>query len=132
MSKYYTALTKEHIRNLPFSIDEIAVYGVTDGKHYRAGELDMVYTRSPNGWIDINGNFYDSGSLAKNIQSRAAEIKRDGQTLDYKESKNTMRGCNKKLKGFDTAVYGKQLAKKIRKNPRKTGKKMKKAWRDML
>lgn len=132
MSKYHTRFTKEYIQNLPFSVDEIAIYGITGGKNYRAGELDMIYTRSPNGWIDINGNFYDSSKLAKDIQLRASEIKNDGQVLDYKESKNTMRGCNKKLKGFNSAVYGKSLAKKIKKNPRKTGKKMKKAWRDML
>ena len=132
MSKYYTPFTKNYIQNLPFSVDEIAIYGITDGKQYRAGDFDMVYTKTPHGWLDINGNFYDSAKLASNIQLRASEMKKDGQEFDYKESRNTMRGCNKKLKGFNSAVYGKQLSKKIKKNPRKTGKKMKKAWRDML
>lgn len=37
-----------------------------------------------------------------------------------------------KLKGFATVVYGRKLAKEIKKNPVKTGKKMKKAFRKMV
>ena len=37
-----------------------------------------------------------------------------------------------KLKGFATVVYGRKLAKEIKKNPVKTGKKMKKAFRKMI
>lgn len=36
------------------------------------------------------------------------------------------------LKGFSTAVYGKKVSKQIKRNPVKTGKKMQRAYREMI
>lgn len=39
---------------------------------------------------------------------------------------------NRQLKGFSSAVYGKKVAKEAKKNPKKAGKKMEQAFRNMF
>lgn len=57
-----------------------------------------------------------------------------GKADCYRHVLNLISKVNKKqsLKGFSSAVYGKKVAKEAKKNPKKAGKKMEQAFRNML
>lgn len=57
-----------------------------------------------------------------------------GHVKAFQTCLNLVKERNKKqsMKGFSSAVYGKKVAKEAKKNPKKAGKKMEQAFRNML
>lgn len=150
MGKYYTKYTKEVLDTLKPEVETIRIMGYGEGKHYRSGDFDMEFSRrrgkgANSVWLDINGNVYDNSKLAKHIQLLASEMTKEGMFVETEEEKaETMYAHSTKTKSvkksktfknmtnFNASVYGISVAKQTKKNPVKTGKKMARAWKNML